>query len=326
MSKSKIKALQILDLIKKGESVDSIKSMIVHNPNDWYSYSSKAYSLCLENAIKQRKKDEERSNVSATSNKDIAGILALNEILAKYALLLPIYSTMGDYMHIKSLTQTLPNSEGEILLLIGKITMHPRLRALQKKGRFDQFQNFNLFSKIMDAAILCYYRKNYISCYLTLLPIIEGVIIRWMGYKEQDSKPEFDEIRKFFKNSALRQPAPTNILFHNIYAKVCDKILNEHFYRPTTSKGSSYSNFNRHVASHLLNNSQFATKENCIRLFILLDAMTEIYFYESLEIDPRFNVSDLEILEDVELYNSIILQNFKNTPEQKYLKMNPNDL
>jgi hypothetical protein len=195
------------------------------------------------------------------------------------------------------------------------------MRILQKKGRIEEFDYFKVFSKLIDAAIISYYRTNFISCYLTLLPVIEGIIIRWMGYTENDSKPEFEDIRKFFKNSAVRQPCPSNIQFHNVYAKVCDKILNNHFYKPTTA-GNSHSNFNRHVASHLLNNDQFATKENCVRLFILLDTMTEIYLYESRISDPRFNLTNEAISADILNYNMILLENLKTTPENLILNTN----
>ena len=317
MTKSTIKAQEIIESIKKGESVESIKLKYNEDLNDWYSYSSKAYSLQLENAKRQRKKDENQKHISTTSNKEILGILSLNEKLVNHALLLPIFTTSGEFKHIETLVGNLPDSETEILEIVGKMTMHPRLRILQKIGRIEKFEYFKTFSKIIEAATLCYYRTNFTSCYLTLVPVIEGIILRWMNFTETDAKPEFEEIRKFFKNSALRQPSPSNILFHNIYTKACDKILNQHFYKPTTSTGNSYANFNRHLASHLLNDNQFATKENCLRLFILLDAMTEIYLYESRKKDPRFEISNEEMKEDIDLLTEIILENINKTPEQK---------
>lgn len=317
MSKSTVKAQEILNSIKSGESIEDIK-LKFNNQNDWYNFSSKAYNIHLKNAIKERKKDEFEENVIVTTNEEISRILNLNSKLADYGLLLPIFATTGEFYAVNLLESNLPKSEKEILKIIGKITMHPKIRVLQKKGRIEKFKHFKNFSKIIDAATLCYYRTNFISCYLTLLPIIEGIIIRWMGYNVNSQKPEFEEIRKFFKNSALRQPCPTNILFHSIYTKACDKILNEHFYKPTTS-GNSHANFNRHVASHLLNDDQFATKENCLRLFILLDAMTEIYYYESREDDPRFTLSNEDISADVELLAETLLENVSETIEHKYL-------
>lgn len=316
MAKSDTKANEIIKLIEQGKSVDSIKTQLSILPNDWYNLSNKAYNLYLAKVKKERKGIENKKHVSATSNKQVLEIIDLNDKLGDYALLLPIFSTNGEFKAISDLAIKLPKTETDIIKILGRLALHPRLRALQKKGRIEKLEYFKVFSKLIDAAILSYYRTNFISCYLTLLPVIEGVIIRWMGYTETSSKPEFEDVRKFFKNSALRQPCPYNVLFHNVYVKACDKILNKHFYKPTTT-GNSWANFNRHVASHLLNDSQFGTKENCIRLFILLDAMTEIFFYESrMELDPRFYIKPNEIENDINLYGTALLDNLTKTPEQ----------
>lgn len=315
MAKSETKANEIIRLIEQGKSPDSVKTELSILPNEWFRFSSKAYNIYLDKAKKERKGIENKKHISATSDDQILEIIDLNEKLGDYALLLPIFSTNGELKAISNLVDNLPTTEDEIIKIIGRATLHTRLRALQKKGRIEKFDHFKTFSKLIDAAILSYYRTNFISCYLTLLPVIEGVIIRWMGYTETSTKPDFEDVRKFFKSSAQRQPCPYNVLFHNVYAKACDKILNNHFYKPTTN-GNSWANFNRHVASHLLNDNQFGTKENCIRLFILLDAMTEIFVYESRIGDPRFNVRNDEIENDINLYGTIILDNTKTTPEQ----------
>lgn len=326
MANSTTKANEIIKLIEGGQTVDSVKTTVSKTPSEWYNYSSKAYNVSLEKGKKERKNIESKPHVSATTNNEVQEIINLNEKLSDFALLLPIFSTMGDLIGLKDLVKNLPASESEIIIQIGKVTMHPRLRVMQKQGRFEIYEHFKIFSKLIDAAVLSFYRTNFISCYLTLLPVIEGIIIRWMGYTESGVKPEFEDIRKFFKNSAQRQPCPHNILFHNIYTKACDKILNNHFYKPTTTSGVSYANFNRHVASHLLNNDQFGTKENCIRLFILIDAMTEIFLYESRINDPRFNLRNEDMAKDIEAFSSVIVENTNNTPEHIILGTSFSDL
>lgn len=325
MAKSDIKAQEIIQRISSGEVVSSIKTSLCTNENEWYKWSSKAYNLNFEAGKKERKKDEARRHVIVTSNEDISGILALNDKLADYALVLSIFSTLADFRHVGELAVNLPTTEDKIIASLGKIMMHPKIRAIQKLGRIDKFPYFNLFTRIIDAATISYYRTNFISCYLTLLPVIEGIIIRWMGYTETGTKPEYEDIRKFFKNSHKRQPCPTNILFHNVYIKACDKILNEHFYRPTTA-GDAYANFNRHVASHILTDGNFATRDNCIRLFILLDAMTEIYWMETKENDPRFELSSEEIAPQTEIFANLLLDSVIPNAEYTLLGTNLDDL
>lgn len=145
-------------------------------------------------------------------------------------------------------------------------------------------------------------------------------MLRWTGYNGTGNKPEFDEHRKFFKRSHIRQPCPSNVLFHNVYNKGCDKILNDHLFKPTQS-GDSHSNFNRHLAAHLLNDNHFATWENCNRLFLLLDTMSEIYVYETREPDPRFNIHTDDLKADVEIYAGLILDTqLKNVTEKILLQ------
>lgn len=318
MSKSLNKAKEIISLIQQGQSVDFVKAKTAINENEWYNFSSKAYNLNLEEAKKERKKLLNQKNASGTSNEEIIELLELNEKLADFALAVPSFVITSEFTSLLNLSKTLPGSESKIIELVGKITLDTRMRVLQKKGRIEKFDCFKMFSKIIDAAIVCYYRRNFISSYLTLIPVIEGIIIRWMGYKETDNKPEFEDMRRFFKNSALRQPCPSNIQFHYVFIKVCDKILNNHFFKPTTT-GNSYSDFNRHVASHLLNDNHFANKENCIRLFILLDIMTEIYVYESRGKDPRFNLTKEEISDDVLRLNMVLAESISISPEDLIL-------
>jgi hypothetical protein len=319
MSKTEQEAKNIIEQLKQGRTVTDLRASVYADPTQWHNYSAKAYALNLQAARKKRKADEQRRHVAATTNKEILEIIALNELLADYALLMPIYSTMADFEKLSELAADLPTNEKAIMDHVGLFTMDFNRRVHQKIGRFEHYRYFKTFTKLIDAAVLCYYRMNFISCYLTLVPVIEGILIRWMGYTENDEKPEFDEIRKFFKNAHIRQPSPGNILFHQVYAKACDKILNEHFYRPTTS-GAAYANFNRHIASHLLYDGRFATQQNCMRLFLLLDTMTEIYYYESHEPDPRFSLSKEEVTPDFELFKGVWLSNIYQTAEHIFLK------
>lgn len=319
------KAKLIVGAIEKKETIESIKGRICKSEDEWGRISPVAYQLCLRRERQERDEMLKKPHVRGTSNAQIGRVLDLNEALAKYAASITILSTISDIEHLELLAGRLPTSEPEIIDVIGRITMHPRYRTLQKKGRISKFPHFSLFPKMIDAATLSYYRTNFTSCYLTLLPIVEGIIIRWMGYADGDEKPEFEQIRKFFRLSYTRQPCPYNIAFHNVYTKVCDKILNEHFFRPST-KGTAFSNFNRHVASHILNDNQFATKANCIRLFNLIDTMTEIYLYESRGPDPRWALRNEELEPEVTAFASTLMNNISGQPEHTILGTSPGDV
>ncbi|MEN3756157.1 hypothetical protein ABDZ57_04920 [Aeromonas veronii] len=321
MPKTIDKAKRVVDFISNGGTVCEIKDVEAIDDSAWHRISSKAYDLHLIDSRKKRAEDEKKENVSCTSNDEIKEILLLSSELADYALSLPSVSTMNDFKTLQKLMLKMPLNEHKVIDIIERITMSPKIRALQKKGRFEHFSVFKEFSTIIDAAVISYYRKNYISSYLTLVPVIEGILLRWLGYSGVGKKPEFEDLRNFFSNSHVRQPCPGNALFYDIYIKACDKLLKEHLYKPS-DKGSAYSNFNRHLAAHLLSDSEFATQDNCVRLFNMIDVMTEIFYYETHCNDPRFSLKRGEISLELENYEKLISQSYNpqlRTPEQVLL-------
>jgi hypothetical protein len=318
MSKATIMGEQIITAIESGQTIDSIKQSMNVSNDEWFKFSSKANQLYLEKEKKNRKVFLNRPNTSGASEKEIDNLIKVNDILADYALCMNIVTTQSEVDYATKLIAKLPNTEAELIKMISGITMNPKFRVLQKKGRIEKLPHFNLFTKMVDAATISYYRTNYMSCYMTLVPVIEGVLIRWMGYTGAEKKPLFEKISKFFKKSPQRQPCPYYVLFHNIFVKACDKIINEHFYKPT-SKGLAHGNFNRHVASHILNDDEFATEENCFRLFLLIDTMTEIYINEGRLYDHRFDLGREDTDAEVELYVNLMLDNTEQSPENKLL-------
>jgi hypothetical protein len=319
MSSTTEKANRLLALLGPNIDVSSIKSQVCASEDEWYRISAKAYQLHLQKARKHRKENEKKPNVACTTNDEIIDINTINSQMADFALCLPSTATMAEFKQVKKLLQDVPENECELIVIVESAVLNPRIRASQKKGRFEHFVAFKSFVHLIEAATICYYRENYFSSYLTLLPVVEGVILRWSGYSGQGDKPEFEEIRKFFSKSHTRQPCPGNPLFHDVFAKACDKIINDHLYKPS-QRGVAHANFNRHLATHLLNDSQFATKENCIRLFLLIDIMTELFLYETYCGDPRFDLSENEIAHEYTIYQAIKAESkLISTPEKSLL-------
>lgn len=313
------KAMIVISRVTAGEQVAVVRGEVATDDGEWFRISAKTYSLHLQAARKQRKEDAKKRNVAATSNEEIGEILELNEKLGAYAVCLPTLATKSDVRASLLLLPGMPQAENQLLLLIENMTLEPRIRALQNIGRIRHFAAFKEFARFVEAATLCYYRGNYASSYLTLVPVIEGIILRWSGYQGVGEKPDFEEIRKFFGNPHVRQPCPGNPLFHDVFCKACDKIINDHLYQPSQC-GTAYAEFNRHQASHLLRDTTFATRENCIRLFLLLDTMAEIYIYETYCPDPRWDLKDEDTRREVTLYTALRIQTaLGNTPENALL-------
>ncbi|MDV8155629.1 hypothetical protein [Acinetobacter bereziniae] len=323
MPKTINKANRVIEGLKREpNSLSAIRESedLVNNDEVWSRVCLKAYSEYFKQEKNKRKHEERDPNIGCLTRDQIQDLINVNNLLVNYALSISSHSTYQEVLTIKQLLLNPIANERAIFEEISEITMEVRMRALNKIGRFSKLEPFFEFYKIIESATISYYRGNYMGAYLTLVPTIEGIISRWIGFDGTGEKPSFEQLRKFFKNGHLRNPCPGNVLFYDIWYKTCDKILNEHYYKPTTS-GESYNNFNRHLAAHLLNNSIFATKENCIRLFLLLDLMSEIFMYENYIDDMRFYVKDSEIELEINLYN-LALQQQVFSPEKLLLNSN----
>lgn len=295
--------------------VKSVKEEFNLTTEEWSYISKKIYDEHLKAAQMKRDDDIKKPNIIATSNDEIDNIIQVNNQLSQYALSMPTLATMTEFKNIEEII----DDKDKVVNYIKSIVMDPTIRSAQQIGRFEKIPLFEEFSKIINAGLLSYYRGNFISSYMTLVPVIEGIILRWYGYPNNmdTNKPSFDKIKNFIKKTYQRQPMPSNILFMEVYSKIADKILKEHFFKPSTD-GDSYDNFNRHLALHFLSNNKFITEENIMRLFNLLDLLSEIYIYEEYHSDPRFNLTSNERKEYEDIYNKAYLisknsfDNFEN--------------
>lgn len=319
MGKTAEKAKDIIkQLTMDLKSVAEVKTSY-SDEQEWIRISSKAYSIYLQQQKQQRVFDLQKPHFGASSNETIDEIINLNDRLSEYALGIPVTTTMMELRQYVEHADGLPDSEQTLFEHIASYNMSPKFRAIQKNGRFKHYSIFKEFNQIIDAALICYYRRNYISCFLTLVPVIEGVLLRWSGYDGSVDKLNFENYRAFFKNGARRNPCPGNVLFYEVFSKLCDNVLNKHLYKPTTS-GDSYGDFNRHLALHLLKTPEFGTRNNCIRLFMLLDNMTEIYLYEEGFNDPRFGLKVEDFEDDYKLYGALLINSKSpDTAENKLL-------
>lgn len=303
-------ATEVFTQLLANKPVAAVRAdLAIDDSTMWSKVSALVYEKAKAAARKERDQDARRPHVSTTSNAEITDLLALNEQLASYALLTPATMTTADFRRIGQLAAKLPASESAILAYLDSIITSPKICAILKQG-FTYSPAFQSFAPLVEAATIAYYQENYVSAFLTLVPVVEGLILRWNGFDGTgpESKPEFETIRKFVGNSYLRQPNPGNVLFHDVYVRASQAILTKHLYL-NSETGSAYANFSRHLAAHLLSNEAFATQPNCVRLFILLDALLKVYIYETKPAkDPRFHVDEPMLQRDVLRYQLIIAQ------------------
>ncbi|MEA1062317.1 hypothetical protein [Erwinia sp. HR93] len=306
MSKTMHKAQQCKACLDAGDSLAQVKARFISDNQEWHRVSLMLYQQHFEQARADRVRAErERKKRGAFTHCDeIKDIIELNDALANFALGLPSFATMADFRKLKRLAESMPANEAQTISFIDSIIMDTRLRALQQQGRFEAFSAFKPLARYIEAAALAFYSGNVISAFLTLVPVIEGIILRWSGYQQGGKKLSFADLRTFFARGHQRQPLPGNPLFYDVFSRVCAQIIDNHLFHPTGA-GVSYAGFNRHLAAHMLSDGDFATRDNCVRLFLLLDLMSELYYYEMRCEDPRFYPDNAGIAGKIRQYDAM---------------------
>lgn len=318
--KTKVLIPLVVDAIANKVSVEDIKLKYAVSEEHWARVSKKIYDQYIESSRKKRLEDQAKPNVGCTDLSTIDQMYDAVRFLASKALCLPTNITPYDYEQVNVYRKREYFDERALVRFVAKLVMTPKMRAHQKLGRFNHFPPFKPFAKYIDASLVSYYRHNYRSCFLTLAPVIEGVMLRWLGYTGNGSKPQFEELRKFFRTGYRRNPKPGNPLFYDLFSNACDEILCKHFYL-NSQQGVPHKGFNRHIASHMVFDEEFGTKENCIRLFVLLDTMTELYYYETYCHDYRFYLTHEEVIGDYNLYSELMVAgNLSDSIEAKLLE------
>lgn len=78
----------------------------------------------------------------------------MNNSLVQYALSLPSRVTGADVSNIQKLISNMPVNEHKIIDAFARIIMNSRMRALQKKGRFEHFSPYKSFVNIIKSAVI----------------------------------------------------------------------------------------------------------------------------------------------------------------------------
>lgn len=303
--------VKITDLIARfdnGESVDSIKTSLgIIDENHW-------------NAVAEAIFKDWRSRANHPDGSD-ALVSEINKELSKYALVFPVYGTVAEAKRVQELLKESPPDVGEASKIIFAAIMQPRMRALQLVGRFMKIEPFSEFAYFIDSATIAYYRGNVAAAFLTIVPVIEGVILRWFGYPNTVAKkPDYEKTKKFIGRSIYRQPIPLMPNFLESYVFAANEILVNHLYK-NSETGAAHEDFNRHLALHMLDNKNFYSHDNVMRAFLLLDLLSEIYICEKRISDPRWNTQRTEEAPHEKAYISAIFQqHLGESPERILFK------
>ena len=156
------------------------------------------------------------------------------------------------------------------------LVSNPKNRA-QQRLLYEQIPAFKSILPIIDEALGNYFLGRYIGCYMMLVPVIEGLLLRWAEPK--NITQEFD-FRKFIKDKTLTlaKEHQNSWCCHNI-ALLRYFIVGYFFNRSDSTDLNRM--YNRNLVSHLLGDIDFLkAAKNSTRIFSIIDLIAICMSYE----------------------------------------------
>lgn len=210
----------------------------------------------------------------------------VNQKLGRYALIFPPYGRPSELSKIYNILQQEPVRLGEIGAEMHNLVIRPKTRARMLTGLYMKIPLFAEFAHVIDASYFAYVRGNFIAALYTIIPVVEGLLLRWRGHSSSSlESPAMANAALWVREAPKRNPLLTRPLFADSWAESCSYILEHHFDKKTQT-GQSYDNFNRHLALHMLEDATVYNPDNLMRVFLLLDTLTYLYLSEHWHPDP----------------------------------------
>jgi hypothetical protein len=326
MGKIKLISDEVYQRLRSGTSIAEIILIYSLSVDDWYRLSCLLYEK-----YKSDKKTEIAKDYPGQDHSDI--FCEVNSYLSDYALAFPTLGTAGKLKKIHSIIKSDKANKIDIVFNeFNNIIMGTNIRALAVEAYYSEtmlnegiHNIFYEFNYIIDSASVSFYRGNLVSALITIMPVIEGILLRWQGFPDRvTTKPSFEESIKYLSNIKARQPFPANVLYFDSWHKACLKIIREHLFKSTES-GRTLDDFNRHLILHLLDDSDFCTPINVMRCFLLIDIMFELYLAENritnFKINAKHGFTTIESTKTFLAYNDALSQYVDGrTPEYSLYK------
>lgn len=143
---------------------------------------------------------------------------------------------------------------------------------------YEQLPIFQRLIPLMDEVLENFFSEKYISSYLTLVPVVEGLLLRWAQKKKEIKNFNFDVFIKE-KIVELKHKYSGDLwIGHNL--DLLEHIITDFFFAHSNDNNIE-TMFNRNVVSHLLNDPDYInSQKNCLRLFTIIDLIAKCYTYD----------------------------------------------
>lgn len=162
-----------------------------------------------------------------------------------------------------------------------ELAFSPRLRAFQT-FRARELPHAADVSHHLDRALLHYYCRDFFSATLCLLPAIEGLMLRHIGWTfGGNPKPHVDKVIAAIRARIPLIPAPEIQERHEAHKEVLIAFLERWIFRDLRTADLDVSHLNRNYVLHSMGEGDYYSASDCHRLFLLFDIYVDLLAYET---------------------------------------------
>ena len=164
--------------------------------------------------------------------------------------------------------------ENKIAISIKYNLFSAKKRAFNMVFLIMKTSHVNKFSHLIEQAYISFFREEYISTIMTLVPVIEGILLSVYGFDcNEKNKPKVEKLLN--KWAELQYTCKDNnhnqIMIDEYIRAFIDICQQTVFSAHESSEKNLY--FNRHYISHLMGCGKFYSRNNAFKFIILVDLL-----------------------------------------------------
>jgi hypothetical protein len=210
----------------------------------------------------------------------------LSKVLMEYGGIVAPFMLGGEWEALKDYAQEVNRAgprdqagrhlvENRLNEMVEDAAFHPNHRA-HLTYRSISLPHLCHFSHLIERATIHYYKRDYLSCVLLLVPAVEGTLRSYAGWKFGDPEPNWQIVREVVRTA----PAETYAERRDAYADAICAFHERWFWKKTANADFSLSYLNRHYALHALGTRSYYRAIDCNRLFLYFDTFADMLMLE----------------------------------------------
>jgi hypothetical protein len=306
-----IASIPTLGITQKGETIGGAIRQIFKSAVDY-----------IDNLEKQTKKIPTPDNYETYHGRLQHRMVNINRKISKFGYcLIPEYMTGQDFLLIEKAVEKIELSpelsqeelqqiENELGNIFIKTITLPANRALIMSSMIMHTDYVSEFSHLVEKAYFHLMVYDHISVNMILTPVIEGILTAFVGHNPLSINPPKKNVI-YNKLAELQYADESKQMTHpflfdeyiRCFIDICDNV----FFN-TTDKAADANYFNRNYITHLAGNERFYSRNNSIKIILLLDLLTFVIACSRGQNDMFYkDIEDKDYLERWEYYKVLAL-------------------